>query len=167
MPKMSDREQSEFLRERGILMRIATVRDDGSPLVTPIWFVYEDDRIWFTPREQSEWFTCLRRDPRVALCIDEQPHPYRKVVIDGDAELENDLNDDASWRDRYRRIAERYVNADGAAAYIENTIDHSRGLYSVPLATSRVRNWRMPIEDEAVDGIWAQKYYAPGSKLRR
>lgn len=75
MPLLTDVERDAFLSERGVLMRIAVVRADGRPLVTPIWFLYDDGAIWFTPREKSEWFACLRRDPRVALCIDEQPLP--------------------------------------------------------------------------------------------
>ena len=164
---MTQREQLTFLSEPGILMRIATVREDGSPLVTPIWFIHEDDAIWFTPREKSEWFICLRHDPRVALCIDEQHLPYRKVVIDATAELVHDVGEDDQWRDRYRRIAERYVPPAGANAYIEDTIDQARGLYKVALAAAKVRTWRMPMEAEPGDGIWAQRYYAAGSKLRR
>ncbi|MFV2091263.1 MAG: pyridoxamine 5'-phosphate oxidase family protein [Pseudomonadales bacterium] len=71
MPVLSRSERDGFLREPGVLMRVAVVRQDGGPLVTPIWFLYEDGAIYFTPREKSEWFQCLRRDPRVALCIDE------------------------------------------------------------------------------------------------
>jgi PPOX class probable F420-dependent enzyme len=167
MPRMTMQEQLTFLSEPGILLRIATVRADGSPLVTPIWFIHEDEAIWFTPREKSEWFECLRRDPRVALCIDEQSLPYRKVVIDAAAELVHDLGNDDQWRDRYRRIAERYVPPEGANAYIEDTIDQARGLYKVALSTANVRSWRMPVEGEPGDGIWAQRYYATGSKLRR
>lgn len=167
MPRMTQQEQTTFLSEPGILMRIAIVREDGSPLVTPIWFIYEDDAIWFTPREKSEWFACLRRDPRVALCIDEQSLPYRKVVIDAAAELIHDLGEDDQWRDRYRRIALRYVPPEGAEAYIQDTIDQARGLYKVALEQARVRSWRMPLEGESGDGIWAQRYYAPGSKLHR
>ena len=167
MPRMSPEEQQEFLGEPGILMRIATVKDDGSPLVTPIWFICEDASIWFTPRQESDWFTCLRRDSRIALCIDEQSLPYRKVIVEGRAELVHDLNEDAAWRDRYRRIATRYVPPEGADAYIEDTIDQSRGLYRVELAGASVRSWRMPVAGESSDGIWAQRYYAPGSKLSR
>ena len=72
MPRLTSDEQKSFLETPGILMRIACVRPDGSPLVTPIWFVLHEDSICFTPRAQSEWFGCLRNDPRVALCIDEQ-----------------------------------------------------------------------------------------------
>lgn len=159
MPKMSLTEQSAFLDERGILMRIAVVRDDGSPLVTPIWFLHLEAAIWFTPRQKSEWFSCLRRDARVSLCIDEQPSPYRKVLIDGEAELVHDVGNDDKWRSMYRDIAVKYVGEEAGNAYVDNTIDEPRGLYRVTLADSTVRNWRMPVENEAGEGIWHKRYY--------
>jgi nitroimidazol reductase NimA-like FMN-containing flavoprotein (pyridoxamine 5'-phosphate oxidase superfamily) len=167
MPKMTPTEQAAFFAESGVLMRISVVRADGSPLVTPLWFIHEDEHIYFTPRARSEWYECLRRDPRVALSIDEQPLPYRKVIVEGSAELIHDVGADALWRDRYERIARRYVSADAAAAYIHTTIDQPRALFRVPLHRSKVRSWRMPIGDEPGDGIWHQRYYAPGSRLKR
>ena len=165
MPQLTPEERTTFLNEPGVLMRIATVREDGRPLVTPIWFLHEDEAIYFTPREKSEWFACLRRDPRVALCIDEQPHPYRKVLLDGEAELVFDVGSDAQWRDLYRRIARRYVPEAAAEAYIQNTIDQPRGLYRLTLAGAEVRTWRMPVEGEPAEGIWHQRYYLPGTKF--
>ena len=47
MPKLTANEQNIFLNEREILMRIAVTREDGSPLVTPIWYLYEEDAIFF------------------------------------------------------------------------------------------------------------------------
>ena len=146
-------------------MRVSVVRADGSPLVTPIWFVFEDDAIYFTPREKSEWFACLRRDPRVALCIDEQPHPYRKVIVEGTAELVHDIGEDDVWRDQYRRIASKYVDEAGAQAYIQNTIDQPRGLFRVTLKGAKVSSWRMPIEGEDGMGIWHDRYYTQGTKF--
>ena len=164
MPVLSPAERDAFLAEREIVMRIAVVRSDGSPLVTPIWFLHEDDAIYFTPREQSEWFACLRRDSRAALCIDEQPLPYRKVIIEGEAELVYDIGHDDEWRDLYRRIAKRYVDEDAAEGYVQNTIDQPRGLYRILLSRARVKTWRMPLAGEPAQGIWHQRYYRPGSK---
>lgn len=164
MPKLNRQEQETFLNEPGILMRIACVRPDGSPLVTPIWFIHHAGGICFTPRAQSEWFACLREDPRVSLCIDEQNLPYRKMIIEGKAELLHDLGEDDLWRDIYREIAKRYVPAEAAEAYVQNTIDQQRGLYKVDLAASIVKSWRMPVGDEPETGIWHQRYYAPGTK---
>ena len=159
MPQLSDAERDAFLAEPGVLMRVAVVRADGSPLVTPIWFIHEEGAIWFTPRARSEWFDCLRRDPRVALCIDEQPLPYRKVVVEGRAELMHDTGNDAAWRERYRRIACRYVPPAGADAYIRDTIDEPRGLYRVVLDDATVKSWRMPLAGEESRGIWHDRYY--------
>jgi len=166
MPKMDAAEQATFLDEPGVLMRIAVVRKDGTPLVTPIWFIHRDQAIWFTPREKSEWFGCLRHDARVSLCIDEQPSPYRKVLIDGSAELVHDVGNDDAWRELYRDIAVKYVGTEAGNAYVDNTIDQPRGLYRVPLEGSQVRNWRMPVDNEAGEGIWHDRYYQePGTKF--
>ena len=41
MPALTQKEQTDFLEEDGILMRIGVVREDGTPLVTPIWFIMQ------------------------------------------------------------------------------------------------------------------------------
>ena len=166
MPKLTQDEISEFLAERGVLMRVAVVREDGSPLVTPIWFLHEGGAIYFTPRKRSEWFDCLRRDPRVALCIDEASQPYRKVLLEGETELVHDIGEDDVWRERYRRIAERYVAPEGADTYIRNTIDQPRGLYRLSLDNAKVTTWRMPVQGEAGEGIWHSRYYEEGAGFR-
>jgi PPOX class probable F420-dependent enzyme len=165
MPQLSVEERNAFLGEPGVLMRVAVVRPDGSPLVTPVWFLFEDGAVWFTPRARSEWFACLRRDPRVALCIDEQPLPYRKVIIEGEAELVHDAGEDDVWRDRYRRIACRYVPESAAEAYIRDTIAEPRGLFRLRLNAARsLKCWRMPLEGEDPRGIWHDRYYGAGSQ---
>lgn len=165
MPKLTDAERRVFLSEPGLLMRVAVVREDGSPLVTPIWFIYEDEAIYFTPREKSEWFACLRRDARVALCIDEQALPYRKVLLEGEAELVHDIGEDDVWRDQYRRIAGRYVDPEAAEAYVQNTIDQPRGLFRLKFSEAKVNSWRMPVEGEDGMGIWHERYYQPGTEF--
>lgn len=167
MPTLTQAERTAFLAEPGVLMRVSVVRADGSPLVTPIWFLHQADGdaeyIYFTPREKSEWFACLRRDPRVALCIDEQPLPYRKVIAEGEAELVYDVGHDDEWRDLYRQIAGRYVPPEAAEAYVQNTIEQPRGLYRLNLGAAVVKTWRMPVEGEAQEGIWHERYYVPGT----
>ena len=167
MPQLTNKERLTFLGEREVLMRIGVVRPDGSPLVTPIWFIHDSDTIYFTPRAKSEWFECLKQDSRVSLCIDEQTLPYRKVVVEGDAEMIHDIGEDDVWRDLYRKIALRYGAKEMADAYIQNTIDQERALFRVQMENSKVRTWRMPLEGESVTGIWHNRYYAPGTKFSK
>jgi PPOX class probable F420-dependent enzyme len=164
---MSDAERDAFLEEPGILMRIATVAPDSRPLVVPIWFIREGDEIYFTPRQASEWLAHVRQNPNVALCIDDQNPPYRKVVVRGVARIVHDLGQDDAWRDLYRRIARRYVPSEAADAYVDVTDDQRRALLAVSLARSEVRSWRMPIAGEPQKGIWADRYYTPDAKMRK
>ena len=165
MPKLTKSEQTNFLATPGVLMRIACVRNDGSPLIAPIWFIHQDDAIYFTPRAQSEWFSCLRQENRISLCIDEQNLPYRKVIVEGQAELIHDLGEDDKWRNLYHQIARRYVPNEAADAYVQNTIDQERALWRLSLTNSSVKSWRMPLDHEPANGIWHQRYYAPGTKF--
>ena len=165
MPKLNDREREAFLAEPGTIMSIGTIDENGAPLVTPIWFIHEDGRIWFTPRQHSEWLRHIRNDSRVALCIDETAVPYRKVVVRGTATIDHEVGNDDGWRDRYRRMAERYISVGAANAYVDGTDDQPRALCSVELAKAEVRSWRMPVGDEPYSGIWAKRYWTKDAKV--
>ena len=112
MPKLSSAEVTEFLDEPGHLVRIATVDDDGMPRNVPLWFILHDDRIVFTPRVHSVLLSNVRRDPRLGLTIDEEALPYRKVTVQGPAEILHEPGEDDVWRDLYLQIAMRYVPED-------------------------------------------------------
>ena len=159
VPALTDDELAAFLAEPGHPVRIATVDGDGAPRVVPAWFMHRGGRIWFTPRERSAWLDDLRRDPRVALTIDEDPLPYRKVAIRGTAELAYDLGADDEWRDLYHDLSARYVGDEGATAYLRDTWDEPRALLAVSMAEAEVRTWRMPVGDEDRKGIWAGRYW--------
>lgn len=164
MPPLTSIERDDLLATPGLLLRIATVDAAGNPQVTPIWFIYEDGRIWFTPRSESAWLEHIRTHPRIGAVIDETEIPYRKLVFEGDAEIVYDLGADDVWRDRYRRIAERYLSPKAAAAYISDTIDQPRALCAVTLADADTRGWRMPLGDEPHSGMWHRRYYGAGTK---
>ena len=148
-------------------MRIACVRADHSPLVTPVWFIHKDAAIYFTPRAESEWFGCLKADARVALCIDEENLPYRKIIVEDRAKMVHNLGEDDLWRDLYTEMAERYIDQEFARAYVNNTIDQERALFSVPVTQKNTKSWRMPHKDEDETGIWHHRYYAKGTKFSK
>jgi hypothetical protein len=53
VPKLLPDEVRAFVAEPGHLIGLATVDPDGAPRVVPIWFAFEDGRIWMTPRARS------------------------------------------------------------------------------------------------------------------
>ena len=167
MPKLTLDETREFLDERGHLARIATVTLAGAPSVVPVWFIHEAGRILITPRKHSAFYANVRRDPRVAVTVDEDAARYRKVLVEGLAEILYEPGQDDEWRDIYRRIATRYVDQDSADYYLTETLDQRRALIGVSLALAKVTTWRMPNEGEPYTGIWASRYYDRGTKMAK
>lgn len=165
MPKLTDQEQSDFLDEPGHLLRLATIDEDGMPRLAPVWFTHRDGQVLFTPRQASVFLANLRRDPRIALSIDEDALPYRKVSVQGEAEIVHEIGNDDEWREIYREIACRFIESEAADRYLAATIDQPRALVAVDLGAAKVSSWRMPVEDEAGTGIWASRYYAEGSRM--
>ena len=160
MPKMTATEVTDFLAERGHLLRLGTVDADLMPSVVPIWFLHRDDKIWFTPRAKSAWFGHLRNNANVCCTIDESTGSMRKVMARGQAELVHDVGNDDEWRDIYRDITLRYTPESFANAYLTDTKDEPRGLWSLDLTSAKVETWRMPTgEGEDRLAVWAPKYY--------
>jgi PPOX class probable F420-dependent enzyme len=165
MPKLTANEMAAFLAEPGHLARIATIRPDGAPSVVPVWFIFENGRVLITPRKHSAFLQNIRRDKRVAATIDEDTGRYRKVIFEGAAEILFDTGEDREWDDIYRRIACRYIDEASADYYLSETRDQPRALIGIEAARATVTTWRMPSEDEPYAGIWARRYYEPGSKM--
>jgi hypothetical protein len=104
---MSDVELLAFLTgEPKHTAKVATVRADGRPHVAPIWFVVDasttgpDSSIGdlvFNTGADSLKGKCLRRDPRVALCVDDERPPHAFAIIDGIATITEELDEVAYW----------------------------------------------------------------------
>jgi PPOX class probable F420-dependent enzyme len=72
---------------------LATVRADGRPHLVPIWFVWQEGKVWIATGEGSQKHTNIRREPHVCLALEDGANP---LVIEG---LAADQTDPAT-RDR-------------------------------------------------------------------
>ena len=71
--------------------KLATVKDNGSPHVVPIWFVLDNqtDRtseraagdVVFTTYDSSLKIRNIQRDNRVSICVDDQTPQFSFVTI--------------------------------------------------------------------------------------
>jgi PPOX class probable F420-dependent enzyme len=100
-----------FLNEGARTAKLATVSADGCPHVVPVWFVLDGDDVIFTTHETSRKGASLRRDPRVAMCVDDERPPYAFVMISGAATLSTKPDDLLQWA---TRIGGRYMGNDRA-----------------------------------------------------
>lgn len=58
--------------------RVATVGGDGTPHVGALWFVWDGTALWLYSITRSKRWAQLRRDPRIAVVIDDG-HGYGEL----------------------------------------------------------------------------------------
>ena len=86
MPSMTSQEFTEFLR-RPLVASLTTLRADGTPQVTPVWYESDGEAFFCIFDRDSVKARNLRRDTRVSLCIATHDDPYQYVIVDGTGEI--------------------------------------------------------------------------------
>jgi len=114
MRTMSDEEYRAFMMQGTRTAKVATVSANGLPHVKPVWFVLDGDDLLFTTHESYVMTRHLRRDPHIALSIDDQDAPYSFVVVEGAVTLSEDLDELVRWA---TMIGGRYTGADRAEEF--------------------------------------------------
>jgi len=110
MEKMSQEEIIEFLVEGTFTGKVSTINKDGSPHITPIWYILDEDNyVTFTTYSKSVKGKNLLRDSRISFCVDDQVPPFSFVIIDGIAEIISESDNLLVWT---TKIAERYIGKE-------------------------------------------------------
>jgi PPOX class probable F420-dependent enzyme len=112
--KMTADEWREFVSTGTRTGKAGVTIADGTPHVTPIWFLLDGDDLVFTTAESGVKGRALRRDPRVCLCVDEDAPPYSFVSLWGTASLSTDLDELRRWA---AALGARYMGADRAEEF--------------------------------------------------
>ena len=93
MSSITDPDVRAFLTEGTRTGKLGFLSPSGRPLVTPVWFVIDDDTLVFNTGKDTAKGRSLARDPRVSLCVDLEAPPYAFVQVQGDAELSEELDE--------------------------------------------------------------------------
>jgi PPOX class probable F420-dependent enzyme len=112
--KLTDEQWRAFVSHGTRTGKLSTVRADGRPHVTPIRFLLDGDTVVFNTGADSVKGRNLARDGRVALCVDNDRPPYDFVVLEGRAELSEDLDEVRNWA---TRIGGRSMGEDRAEEF--------------------------------------------------
>lgn len=121
---MDDEEVAAFLDALPArTAKLASVRADGRPHIAPIWYALDRSAaspgspigdIVFNTAADSVKGKNLRRDPRLALCIDDDTPPFTFVIVEGTATVTEDPGELLRWASA---IGGRYMGADQADNY--------------------------------------------------
>ncbi|HSZ40241.1 MAG TPA: PPOX class F420-dependent oxidoreductase [Trebonia sp.] len=93
------------LLERPLFAHLATVRPDGSPQSSVMWFAWDGERIRMTHTKTRQKFANLEREPRVAISIADPDDGYRFIEVRGTVES---ITDDSADAEFYKSLQHRY-----------------------------------------------------------
>jgi hypothetical protein len=85
---MSPEERDALLRAERTC-RVASVKGDGAPHLSALWFVWDGEALWLTSIVKSQRWTDIEREPRVSVLVD-TGHDFgelRGVEISGTAHV--------------------------------------------------------------------------------
>lgn len=86
MARLSEKQAQLFLDKN--FGALATIREDGTPHVTPVWVDYDGENVVFnTATGRAKWKHLLR-DPRATIEVYSMEDPYEYVTVTGTAEIE-------------------------------------------------------------------------------
>jgi PPOX class probable F420-dependent enzyme len=130
----------DFLDEPWLAV-LATLRNDGSVLLSPIWYEWRDGGFNMWVETSNLKARHLRRDPRATIVVAEPETPLRGVEVRGTVRfIDTDVTETA------KRIAARYEDDDEAAADAE--AQRGRDVI-VRLEPGEVRVWDFADEIDA------------------
>ena len=107
---MTTKIPNEFrdLFEKKAFAHLATVMEDGTPQVTPVWVDYDGKNVLVNTAKGRVKHRNLERNPRVALSIADPDNPYRYLGIQGRVSEMTETDADA----HIDRMAKKYLNKD-------------------------------------------------------
>lgn len=95
--------------ERPLFGHLGTVKPDGTPQVTPVWFAWDGEFLAFTTSTLRRKYHHMVANPNIAISINDPQQPYRYLEVRGTVER-IDPDPDADF---FFELAERYGLAMG------------------------------------------------------
>jgi PPOX class probable F420-dependent enzyme len=133
-PALSQDKRDAFLAGKRNAI-LATIQQDGSPQLTPVWYRWDGEQFWVSTTKQRAKYKNIVHDPRVSLCIDDVEH-FTTVIASGKARL----TEENLWADT-QKIAERYRGPEQAAADIKRMQEHKELRVLIVLKPQQMISW--------------------------
>lgn len=140
------------------LLKLAFLKDDGWPMVVPLWYQWDGEAFYVVGRKRSGWVHELARNPRCAICIEELAHPrIRKVLAQCTAEIvEGPAKGEGSkWVPVAEEMATRYTGPSGPEQ-LKASWDWDRYLVRLVPRDGKLTTWQ--------GADWALRYFDPGQR---
>jgi Predicted flavin-nucleotide-binding protein len=147
---------SRFTRTRGFIPRnkvdtwlkgfrsiwVSTTRPDGRPHATPVWYLWNEEHIYFASNKKSQKARNLARQPQIVVHAGDGDDV---IILEGIVEV---VTDPSEWAQVNIAYMEKYVDPhSGAKASIEDTDN----LYRVNVR--RIMSWEYGVVSTRTDWL--------------
>ncbi len=124
---MTKPEIDSFLGNGKMIMRLATVDSNGDPVIHPVWYLFEENRIYLFTRKGTQKLHNISRKGSVYFSIDTDTMPNKGVKGKGTARLISEEDKRVSLGEK---IVRKYVG-DSETEYAKALLQFVRGSKSI------------------------------------
>jgi len=89
---LSEQQVRDFLARSKLNLQLGTIDEKGEPNIHPIWYIFENDRIYVTTSKKSKKAKNSLRQKLVYFSIDDESFPYKGVKGKGTVKSLEDIN---------------------------------------------------------------------------
>ena len=131
---MTPDEMEQFLSGK-CLANLATLKRDGSPQVSPVWYQYRDGKFFVSTAGFAAKARNVRRNPRVSVSIASPGEPFAYVLVHGRARVTND-----DMAATVTSIAVRYQGDEAGRAFAQEVLKSTDNVL-IEITPDKVITW--------------------------
>ena len=139
---LTEGQTTKFLTDKKLNLLLGTVDKNGDPFIHPVWFLYENEKLYVETSKTSKKVQNIRHKNTVYFCIDDENLPYIGVRGKALVKISTDVGDNIPIAERImvkytgdlkNNVAKMLMDGvkDGKSAILEigptyySTWDHS------------------------------------------
>ena len=119
--------------------QLATIRPDGGPHIAPVWYIREGGQVKVMTFESSVKVRNIESNPKVALSVATDGHPYRYIILEGDAVVTKE-----NLSQEVERLCVHYEGPERGEEYTKELLAGS-GMVVIDVTVRKIISWK---EDE-------------------
>ena len=146
-PVQLTRPLKEFLDQPNVAI-LATVRNDGSPHLTRVWYEYDGDEVRISITDTRAKYRHVMRDPRVSLAVttacSSHQDVHKEVILEGRAQVTAE-----GGPELLRRLGIKFEGEEEGNKYADLSLNELKdNRFVLHFKPERIMAWDFSVEDD-------------------
>lgn len=124
-PKLSEEQITKFLLSGKINLQFGSIDDKNMPNVHPVWYVYDNEKLYFATETKSKKIRNIKNNPNVYFSIANEEEPFIGVRGKGKSKI---LENRQQNYQITKKIVSKYVDKHDSALAREILDEIEQGL---------------------------------------